>query len=361
WSWFLPRLTASGVQWPYRPTGGLTLTNRRSVCQFNLGADDAAVGAMNAGERMNKNVERGRATRAHVVEVATRLFAEHGYDGTSIETVQASAGVSRGSLYHHFPGKEALFWAVLEEVGARIAQQGEDIARDAPDPVAMLRAGALAWIRLAGDPVVRQIMLIDAPAVLGWQRWRELDEQGPLGAIRDALGYAAGTGRIEHPHVDTFAHIVLAAANEVAMMIARADDPAAALTAGESAFAEFLDRLLGEASPAGSSLPARERSGQAERWQDAVLEAGHGADLVAGEGEHVQAGPVAEAGRGAQVGAERGLAVGARRHQVEPAARAEQAGTEAGHHVPALVFEGHRRHRDEYVVGQQGHQRVDVG
>jgi hypothetical protein len=95
-------------------------------------------------------------------------------------------------------------------------------------------------------------MLIDAPAVLGWQRWRELDEQGPLGAIRDALGYAAATGRIEHDHVDTFAHIALAAANEVAMMIARADDPAAALTAGESAFAEFLDRLLGEVPPAAS-------------------------------------------------------------------------------------------------------------
>jgi AcrR family transcriptional regulator len=75
-----------------------------------------------AAERINKNVERGRATRAHVVEVATRLFAEHGYDGTSIETVQAAAGVSRGSLYHHFPGKEALFWAVLEEVGARITR-----------------------------------------------------------------------------------------------------------------------------------------------------------------------------------------------------------------------------------------------
>ena len=105
---------------------------------------------------------------------------------------------------------------------------------------------------MAGDPVVRQIMLIDAPAVLGWQRWRELDEQGPLGAIRDALGYAAATGRIEHAHVDTFAHIALAAANEIAMMIARADDPAAALTAGESAFAEFLDRLLGEAPPPAS-------------------------------------------------------------------------------------------------------------
>ena len=203
---------------------------------------------MNAGERMNKNVERGRATRAHVVEVATRLFAEHGYDGTSIETVQAEAGISRGSLYHHFPGKEALFFAVLEEVGERIVRQGEDIARDAPDPVAMLRAGALAWIRMAGEPVVRQIMLIDAPAVLGWQRWRELDEQGPLGLIRASMSYAAETGQIEAQHADAFAHIVLAAANELALMIARSDDPAAVLSAEESAFAEFLDRLLGTAA-----------------------------------------------------------------------------------------------------------------
>ena len=135
----------------------------------------------------------------------------------------------------------------MDEVGAAIGRQGEEAARDAADPVALLRAGGLMWIRMAGDPVIRQIMLIDAPAVLGWQRWREIDEQGPLGLIRDCLAYAAGTGRIEHRHVDTFAHIVLAAANEVAMMIARADDPAAALAAGESAFAEFLDRLLGDA------------------------------------------------------------------------------------------------------------------
>jgi AcrR family transcriptional regulator len=200
-------------------------------------------------ERTNKNVERGRATRAHVIEVATRLFTAHGYDGTSVEMVQAESGVSRGSLYHHFPGKEALFLAVMDEVGARIGRQGEEVAKDAADPVALLRAGGLLWIRNAGDPVVRQVMLIDAPAVLGWQRWRELDEDGPLGLIRDCLAYAAGTGRIERRHVDTFAHIVLAAANEVALMVARADDRAAALADGESAFAEFLDRLLGEAAP----------------------------------------------------------------------------------------------------------------
>ena len=194
---------------------------------------------------MNKNVERGAATRAHLVEVATRLFSERGYDGTSIEAVLAESGASRGALYHHFPGKDALFWAVGESVGARIGAEVIAAMADAGDPVAELRAGSLAWIRLACDPVVRQIVLIDAPAVFGWQRWRELDEQGNLGVIRAALAYAAEQGRIDPGHVEAFAHIALAAANEVAMMIARSDDPAAALNAEEGAFAEFLDRLVG--------------------------------------------------------------------------------------------------------------------
>jgi AcrR family transcriptional regulator len=193
---------------------------------------------------MNKNVERGQATRAHLVRVATRLFAAHGYDDTSIKMVLAESGVSRGSLYHHFPGKDALFWAVLEGIGERVGRQVADAEADAPDPVAALRAGFLAWIRVAADPDVRQTVLIDAPAVLGWQRWRELDEQGSLGFTRAALEYAAEAGRIERRHVDAFAHIVLAAAAEVAMTIARADDPAAALSDGESAFADFLDRLV---------------------------------------------------------------------------------------------------------------------
>jgi AcrR family transcriptional regulator len=198
---------------------------------------------------MNKNVERGQATRAHLIDAATRLFAVHGYDGTSIEAVLAASGVSRGSLYHHFPGKDALFWAVLEGVAVRFGSQVADATRDAQDPVAELRATCLVWIRLAADPVVAQTVLIDAPAVFGWQRWRELDEQYNLGTIRAALAYAAEAGRIDPRHVDAFSHIVLAAANEAAQMIARADDRAAALSAGESAFADFLDRLLGNGPP----------------------------------------------------------------------------------------------------------------
>src|ERR1700722_11932269 len=187
------------------------------------------------GRRMNKNVERGQATRAHLVDVATQLFASHGYDGTSIEAVLAEAGVSRGSLYHHFAGKDALFWAVLEGVAARVGEQLTALERDAPDPVAALRVGYLGWVRLARGPG-------------GPQRGREIDKQN-VGWIKAALTYPADAGRIERRHVDVFAHIVLAAANEVALKVARAADPAAMLPDAESAFAEFLDRLL--ASPVG--------------------------------------------------------------------------------------------------------------
>jgi len=193
----------------------------------------------------NRNVERGQATRAHIVDVAMRLFATHGYDGTSIEAVLAESGVSRGSLYHHFAGKDALFLAVLEAVGARLAEQTTLALADARDPVEILRIGSLQWIRQAGDPIVQRIMLIDAPAVLGWQRWRELDEQSTLGFIRSAIAYAADAGSVDQRHVDVFAHIVLAAANEVAMMIALAGDSAAAIEEGESAFDDFLNRMLG--------------------------------------------------------------------------------------------------------------------
>ncbi|HEY2508617.1 MAG TPA: TetR/AcrR family transcriptional regulator [Streptosporangiaceae bacterium] len=195
-------------------------------------------------ERVNKNVERGQATRALLIDVATRLFASRGYDDTSIEMVLAESGVSRGSLYHHFPGKDALFQAVLEAVGLQVAEAGAAVLAGATDPLDVLRKGGRHWLQLASDPVVRQIVLIDAPAVLGWKRWRELDDAN-LGMIKSTLDHAASAGAFDQRHAEVFAHIVLAAANEVALMIALAEDPAAALAAAEPAFVNFLDRFLG--------------------------------------------------------------------------------------------------------------------
>jgi AcrR family transcriptional regulator len=194
---------------------------------------------------MNRNAERGRATREHVVGIATGLFAAEGYDATSVDTVMRAAAVSKGALYHHFPGKDALFEAVLDGLDDRIERALGEAAVGVTTPVALVRVGCLTWVRLAVDPVIQQIVLIDAPAVLGWQRWRERDEVTFLGALRGALGAAAEQGVLDPRHVDVFAHALLATANELAIMVARAERPEEALPGAESALEELLDRVLG--------------------------------------------------------------------------------------------------------------------
>ena len=192
----------------------------------------------------NKNVARGEATRSQLIEVATRLFAAQGYEDTSIDAVLREAGVSRGSLYHHFASKEALFEAVLEDVEAKVGERTLAATAGADGPVAALRAGCLEWIRVAGDPVVQRILLIDAPSVLGWERWRAMGER-PLGFIKAVLQLVADEGRMRPDLVEPLAHVVLAAIDEVALLVARSDDPGAAMRSGSDAIDELLRRLLG--------------------------------------------------------------------------------------------------------------------
>ena len=191
-----------------------------------------------------KRAAQGRATRGQLIEVATGLFAEHGYDGTSIEAVLTAAGVSRGALYHHFAGKEALFTAVLEALSERIIAQQTEIISGCTDPVDALRTGALGWIDMAGDPVIQRIMLVDAPSVLGWEQWRAMDEGRTVSAMRDMLQAVSDTGRLPGDLVGPFAHMILAALDEAALVVARAPDSRVAVAEERQAVEEFLARLL---------------------------------------------------------------------------------------------------------------------
>ena len=192
---------------------------------------------------MDRRLDRGQATREQLVTEATRLFAARGFDATSVEAVLEAAGVSRGSLYHHFKSKEALFEAVLDAAEVRIGEATLLAAASAgDDPVDVLRAGALEWIRLAGDPVVQRIVLIDAPAVLGWERWRKIEEANAVGNLRFAMQAVADDGRIDVSLVDPFAHMLLAAIDELALLVARADDTATAERQAETAVDELLTR-----------------------------------------------------------------------------------------------------------------------
>jgi AcrR family transcriptional regulator len=191
-----------------------------------------------------KRVAQGRATRGQLIEVATGLFADHGYEGTSIEAVLAAAGVSRGALYHHFASKEALFRAVLEAVSDRVTAEVTEAVRDCTDPVDAMRTGAMAWIDLAGDPVIQRVMLVDAPSVLGWEQWRAMDEGRTVGAMRAMLQAVSDSGRLPQELVVPFSHMILAALDEAAMVVARAPDSRAALAESSQAVDELLNRLL---------------------------------------------------------------------------------------------------------------------
>lgn len=194
---------------------------------------------------MNKKAEQGRTTRERLISIGLGLFAEHGYEGTSIEAVLRESGLSRGALYHHFDGKEALFAAVLEQVEQDVAARlAPVVMAEAPDEVAALRAGCLAWIRLVADPVVRRIVLIDAPAVLGWHEWRSVEERHGMGLFKLALSDVAEQGGLPADRVDLFAHMLMAAMNEVALLVAQAEGDERAIAEGEAALEDFLGRVL---------------------------------------------------------------------------------------------------------------------
>ncbi|GAA3686446.1 TetR/AcrR family transcriptional regulator [Nonomuraea antimicrobica] len=186
---------------------------------------------------MNLKAERGAATRDKVLTIATRLFAERGYDDTSIETVLQESGLSRGALYHHYAGKEALFEAVLEATEAAIGAELVRAVRGSRDAEEALLTGVLAWVRLARDPVIKRIVLTDAPAVLGWERWRAMEERYSFGMLKAALD---ATGAVPAEFLDLHAHMLLAAVNESVLMVARGGDQATA----EAAVREFVHRLL---------------------------------------------------------------------------------------------------------------------
>jgi AcrR family transcriptional regulator len=192
----------------------------------------------------DRRLERGRATRERIVSAGRELFGERGYDATSVKAILDSARVARGALYHHFPNKEALFDAVLEQVTIDAAKGVAEAARGTRDPVAALRAGCMAWLRMALEPAIQQIVLTDAPVVVGWRRWRELDERHTLGGLRANLRRIADAGRLPQRDVDALAHMLLAAVNEAALLVARADDPEAAVRSAQTAVETLIDRLV---------------------------------------------------------------------------------------------------------------------
>ena len=168
--------------------------------------------------------ERRSATRRALLEAGRELFAARGFAGAGQEEIVERAGVTRGALAHHFATKKGLFRAVVESVETELAGHIATAALRGDDPMAVLRLGCLAFLDAALDPAVRRIVLLAAPAVLGWQAWREIDTTYGLGLVSEVLEHCMEAGLITRRPVQPLAHILLAALNEAAMLVANADD-----------------------------------------------------------------------------------------------------------------------------------------
>ncbi|ROR72964.1 TetR/AcrR family transcriptional regulator [Bogoriella caseilytica] len=177
------------------------------------------------------------ATAREVLAAARDLFASRGFAQVSLDDVAQSAGVTRGAVYHHFGSKQGLFRAVVAQLQAEVAAAVLAAAECAgDDPVAQLRAGSHAFLEATTHPSVARILLIDAPAVIGWQEWRELDAQHSGAHLREIL-VQAGEAQVS---AEPLAVQLSGAMNEAALWLAQRPGDSAASQSAHG----VLDRLL---------------------------------------------------------------------------------------------------------------------
>jgi len=188
--------------------------------------------------------QRSQETREALIGTARRLFASRGYADVGTEEIVRAAGVTRGALYHHFAGKVELFEAVYEQVERELVQDiAKTVATSAADPLDALRAGANAFLEACEDPAIQRIALLDAPSVLGWERWREVGQENGLGLVSAVLQEAVDAGLLAPQPVDALAHVLMGAIDEGAMLIARADDGGATREQVGATIERLIDAL----------------------------------------------------------------------------------------------------------------------
>jgi AcrR family transcriptional regulator len=179
---------------------------------------------MNAARRTQ--AERAAETRDALIAAARPLFAAQGFAEVALESIVRAAGVTRGALYHHFADKTELFAAVFEQVEEEVAARmgGAIAASKQTDPVEVMRLGAGFWLDACSDPEVQRIVLVDAPAVLGWTRWTEIGNRHNIGLVRALLTNAVETGRVPPQPIEATVLTILGAMREATLYVALAED-----------------------------------------------------------------------------------------------------------------------------------------
>lgn len=190
--------------------------------------------------------ERSAATKGALLSAARRLWGERGYAGASTPEIAEAAGVTRGAMYHQYANKTELFVAVLEAIEMEVIERLASgvMAASPSTPAETLHVTADAWLQIAVEPEIRQLMLLDAPSILGWAGFREISQRYGLGMTEQLLSAAIDAGELRAQPTRPLATIVLAALDEAAMVIANATDPIRERQEVQAVVHDLIDGLL---------------------------------------------------------------------------------------------------------------------
>ncbi|CAM6533336.1 DNA-binding protein, AcrR family, includes nucleoid occlusion protein SlmA [Leclercia adecarboxylata] len=191
---------------------------------------------------VKRRSETMEENRAKLLMAARKAFAEKGFAAASMDELTASVGLTRGALYHNFGDKKGLLAAVVAQMDGEMAQQAKAEAADAGDDWEKLLAEGVAYIKMALDPEVRRIVLLDGPAFLGDPaQWP--GQLSCLESTRQTLTQLLERGVIKAVDADAAAYMLNSAAMNAALWIAASPDPQKALPAIIAVFTELASGL----------------------------------------------------------------------------------------------------------------------
>lgn len=193
--------------------------------------------------RQNRRHQFSADTKRDLVAAARAQFTERGYAGTSLDSVVAAAQVTKGALYHHFDGKQAVYEAVFAQVEDDAARRIRLALKDPRDPWEMALAGLRAFLDCVQDPTYQRVVIQEGPAILGYERFREQQEGSSYGIVQEIVGSVleASTYELDEPMKQTFSRIFFGAMTAAGESVTTAEDPKQAVARIEAAIAFMLD------------------------------------------------------------------------------------------------------------------------
>jgi AcrR family transcriptional regulator len=194
---------------------------------------------------VSRRAQYSASTKRALVDVAARLFTEQGYAATSLDQVVAGARVTKGALYHHFSGKQAVFEAVFEKIEADASRRIRKALKGSRDPWEKALIGLRAFLAIVRDPAYQRVVIQEGPAILGYERFREQEERSSYGLVQDMVGDVLrdSTYEVDDDMLETFTRIFFGAMSAAGETVSSSPDPKLAVARVETAISFILTGL----------------------------------------------------------------------------------------------------------------------